>query len=347
MIFVLACSDLVVVTVIHPLLLSFTIYWFTKRDIFIRFIFDPFFGFSIFTLLTMNLERYWAVRHPYFHQRSITKRRLVGLLLILWSFVLIVSVLSHRKVFASAIPGLTILVVVFLLILYINYQMLVTVRYIKRNDALTLRCRSEQGQSVTPATENCESGEKADIKNASTCFWAILCFFLCSFPVLVHNGIWYALEDFRDDIRMPFLLWAETFLSMNSTFNCVIFFYRTTALRFEGKKLLRRCGLFAENESPTSVWWIKQTTNPFLIAFNLQKTAIEGNDIIHWKCGQDSNWSRPDFWCINNRFPQKYLVYRLPSVPLALNYTVFQNLERQIQYATVGTIPPSDTGNVG
>ena len=253
MIFVLACSDLVVVTVIHPLLLSVTIYWFTKRDVLFRFIFDPFFGFSMFTLLTMNLERYWAVRHPYFHQRSITKRRLVGLLLVFWSFVLIVSVLSHKKVFQSAIPGLTILGVVFFLILYINYQMLITVRSIRRNDASTLRCSSEQEQNPTPATGNCENRGKADIKNASTCFWAILCFFVCSFPVLVHNGIWYALEEFRDDIRMPFLLWAETFLSMNSTFNCVIFFFKTKALRCEGKKLLRRCGLFVEKESATLV----------------------------------------------------------------------------------------------
>jgi hypothetical protein len=254
MILVLACSDLVVVSIIHPLLLSFAILWFTRHFI-IRFIFDPFFGFSMFTLLTMNLERYWAVRHPYFHQRSITKRRLIGLLLIFWSFVVIVSILSHKKVVPGEIPGLTILGAIFLLILYINYQMMVTVRAIRQNDALIMRYYSNEHDSLSTETRNYEGrGMAADTKNASTCFLAIVCFFVCSCPVLVHNGIWYARKDtFSDEIRMPFLLWAQTFLSMNSTFNCVIFFYKTTALRCEGKKLLRRCGLLVENTNEASV----------------------------------------------------------------------------------------------
>jgi hypothetical protein len=253
MILVLACSDLVVVSIIHPLLLSFAILWFTRHFI-IRFIFDPFFGFSMFTLLTMNLERYWAVRHPYFHQRSITKRRLIGLLLIFWSFVVIVSILSHQKVVPGEIPGLTILGAIFLLILYINYQMMVTVRAIRQNDALIMRYYSNEHDSLSTETRNYEGRGIADTKNASTCFLAIVCFFVCSCPVLVHNGIWYARKDtFSDEIRMPLLLWAQTFLSMNSTFNCVIFFYKTTALRCEGKKLLRRCGLLVENTNEASV----------------------------------------------------------------------------------------------
>ena len=255
MILVLACSDLVVVSIIHPLLLWFTVKWFTRHCI-IVFIFDPFFGFSMFTLLTMNLERYWAVRHPYFHQRSITKRRLIGLLFIFWSFVITVSVLSHKKVFpARDILGLAILAIIFLLILYINYQMLAIVRAIRKNDDLIMRCNSNERQNLSPpATGSYESRGTADTKTASTCFLAILCFFLCSLPVLVHNGIRYARKDsFSDEIRMPFLLWAQTFLSMNSTFNCLIFFYKTRALRCEGKKILKRFGLLVENVNTSSV----------------------------------------------------------------------------------------------
>lgn len=188
MILVLACSDLVVVSIIHPLLLSFAILWFTRHFI-IRFIFDPFFGFSMFTLLTMNLERYWAVRHPYFHQRSITKRRLIGLLLIFWSFVVIVSILSHKKVVPGEIPGLTILGAIFLLILYINYQMMVTVRAIRQNDALIMRYYSNE-HSLSTETRNYEGrGMAADTKNASTCFLAIVCFFVC---IVVQ--CWFTME---------------------------------------------------------------------------------------------------------------------------------------------------------
>lgn len=253
LILVLACSDLIVVSIIHPLLLYFTILWFTRNRI-IRFIFDPFFGFSMFTLLTMNLERYWAVKHPYFHQRCVTKRRLVALLLTFWAFVLTISVLSYQKILRSEIPGLAILGAIFLLILYINYQMLATVRAIKQSDALAMRFHANESQNLEQETASCERSAMADLKTASTCSLAVVCFFVCSFPVLVHNGIWYAKkESFSKETRMPFLLWAETFLSMNSTFNCVIFFYKTSALRREGKNFLKRCGLLVDNVSATSI----------------------------------------------------------------------------------------------
>lgn len=251
MILVLACTDLVVVAVIHPLLVYSAILWFTNYDKF-HFIFDPFFGFSMFSLLTMNLERYWAVRHPYFHQRSITKRRLLGLLLIFWLFVVVMSVVSHKKVIEVQLPGLAILGAILLLIIYINYQMLVTVRTIKRNEAkrmLTMRCSADTVENLNQSATERSPNERSHPNSVSTCFMAVLCFFVCSLPVLVHNGIWFAKEDtLADKIRMPLLLWAQTFLSMNSTFNCLIFFYKTRALSCEGKKLLKTCGLFVENE---------------------------------------------------------------------------------------------------
>ena len=252
-ILVLACSDLIVVTIIHPQLFFCTIFWYTKNSI-IPFIFDPFFGFSMFTLLTMNLERYWAVRHPYFHQRSITKRRLLGLMLMFWSFVVMISILSHKKIIPREIPGLAILGVIFLLILYINYQMMATVHAIRRSDALVVRYHTNERDDLNTETATDETRGNADIKGASTCFLAILCFLVCSFPILVHNGLWFACkETFSPEIRMPFLLWAETFLSMNSTFNSVIFFYKTTALSREGRKMLRRCFLLVRNVNNMSV----------------------------------------------------------------------------------------------
>jgi hypothetical protein len=33
-----------------------------------------------------------------------------------------------------------------------------------------------------------------------------------------------------------FFLWSNTFISLNSTFNCVIFFWRNSILRREGMK---------------------------------------------------------------------------------------------------------------
>lgn len=240
-ILVLSCSDLLVVLIVQPMLAIFSALWFSRHSL-IPFIFDPFFGFSMFTLLTMNLERYWAVKHPYFHHRSITKRRLILLLVLLWSFVLIISILSHEKLMPRVIPGFIILASVFLVILYINYQMLATVRAKRRNDLSVIRY--QHCNDALTVNLNRKENTKSQSKSISTSFLAILCFFVCSSPILIHNALWYSLKKFSNpEIRMPYQLWAQTFLSMNSTFNCVIFYYKTTLLRREGKKILRKVGL--------------------------------------------------------------------------------------------------------
>jgi hypothetical protein len=37
-----------------------------------------------------------------------------------------------------------------------------------------------------------------------------------------------------------FHLWVDTFASMNSTFNCLIFFWRNSILRLEGMNIVKR-----------------------------------------------------------------------------------------------------------
>ena len=85
MILVLSCFDLAVVTITHPLLITSTIYYsfedvrrqnetWENIRIFVSFMLS---GVSLTALLTLNGERFLALTCPYFHQRSVTKTKLV------------------------------------------------------------------------------------------------------------------------------------------------------------------------------------------------------------------------------------------------------------------------------
>ena len=90
MIMVLSCCDLLAVLTNHVLLPLITVLLLTGKfsvypswvNISLR-LSSTFPGFSLLALLVMNFDRYLATSYPFFHRTSITKRRLVTLLLIL------------------------------------------------------------------------------------------------------------------------------------------------------------------------------------------------------------------------------------------------------------------------
>ena len=79
MIFILACSDLAVVVVIHPWIIFRIISCWMFVDITERWIeyIHILFNFSLKALLTMTLERYLALLYPFFHQKFVKKSRLM------------------------------------------------------------------------------------------------------------------------------------------------------------------------------------------------------------------------------------------------------------------------------
>ena len=73
-----------------------------------------------------------------------------------------------------------------------------------------------------------------NLKNISTCSLAVWCFFVCSFPEIIFVILRYASGQFL----MLFVLWPSTFVSINSTLNCLIFFWKNSILRREGMKII-------------------------------------------------------------------------------------------------------------
>ncbi len=239
MILVLSCFDLAVVTIIHPLLISSTIYYALEeiseaREVVRAATSCILFGFSMSALLTLNVERFLALICPFFHQASVTKTRLVCFL----AFVTIMIggppalvYFNGKRTIVDILIAVYILLVLFLII-YGNYRIF-TIAKSKRED------RRVAPTTAGRSTDESRKRRILNLKNISTCSLAVGCFFVCSCPQIINSSLLSASETpFYDQQVLLFPLWSHTFLSINSTFNCLIFFWRNSILRREGTKII-------------------------------------------------------------------------------------------------------------
>ena len=81
MVLLLSCFDLAVVTITHPFLIVSTIYFSQEKNHIYEntrnYISSILYGSSMFSLFMLNVERFLALRCPFFHQASVTKARLL------------------------------------------------------------------------------------------------------------------------------------------------------------------------------------------------------------------------------------------------------------------------------
>ena len=230
-ILILSCCDLFVVIVSHPSIIYLSLTWevdsyhmLGKKDIF-GWLNKVSFGLSSIALLTMNIERYLSTAHPLFHRRSVTKRRLIVVLAtLLFIDLVITTVQAFLPNTANHIWSIILLVMLLTMIIFMNCKIFVIAMAAKRNGTNDKR-------------------SAMNFKTASTCLLAVLCFYCTSIPLFLH----YFMEifsTFNNDNLMSLYLWSVTAVSMDSTFNCFLFFWRNRILRVEGKKILQRfrCG---------------------------------------------------------------------------------------------------------
>ena len=236
-IFALSCVDLAVVVITHPAQILSTIFTLGQLDeicevirINVNFILH---GSSMHALFILNVERFLAVTYPFFHRKSVTKSRLmftfVILMLLLFS-LLAVSNLVQLKTLANLL-AIVYLSVFFFLFIYLNYKLLIVVTS-KRENGIDRDAMSIDYKRKKLMLHN--------LKDISTCFAVVFCLFVCSCPQIVYSALRLTSKtSFHDRKVLIFHLWAGTFVSMNSTFNCFIFFWRNSFLRREGMKILK------------------------------------------------------------------------------------------------------------
>lgn len=250
MILVLACFDLAVVIITHPLIFLSTVAWYIRKyEVFHTVNLNVsalFYGSSLVSLLTMNIERYTALYYPFFHQRFVTRWRIIALLVSLEVLALVQYILSFRDlVLPAEVAPASFLGILFFMLFFLNYKIFMIARRIRKEDNRIVASLRQNQEDRTPG-QNSDSHSALTLKGIPTCLFAVLCFFLCCFPGLLYNCINLIVSKhlLHPDIIFAWGLWASTFVSMNSTFNCLIFFWKNTTLQNEGKSLLKQLKFF-------------------------------------------------------------------------------------------------------
>ena len=227
MIMVLSCFDFLTVITIHTGILVFLISWLRKDyDLLPKIgtylhIASVFLALSMLVLLVMSLERYLGAYYPVFHRTSVTRRRLLTLLAIL----LIPSAVMHT----SSKNGVIISVIAFRLIfmsLYLPPFMFVNVKL------FTMARKVNRERAVSPGTETA-----LKFKNISTGLWMVACLMLLYIPLSFVIAFTLT-EKSSNTLRLSYI-WALTCITMNSTLNSLIFFWKNKVLRTEGIKILK------------------------------------------------------------------------------------------------------------
>ena len=231
MIMILSCCDLLVVLTNHPLTAVIAMFWLTGMvnrypswvDIFSDLA-GHFLGFSILALLVMNFDRYLATHYPIFHRNSVTKRKLLTLFGILSVIQVALSLMSGNKFISLHLHSLIFLTIVGPPMVFINYKLFIIAR------------KSRRSNEKSPQIKKSFS-----FKNISSCLFAVACYVVLQFPAIIYIGLEMASTEtpmLSDKVKLA-LLWTKTSVAMNSTFNCLIFFWKNKVLRMEGMKLIK------------------------------------------------------------------------------------------------------------
>ena len=230
MIMVLSCFDLVAVITNYPGILFYLISRLREEfDVLPKIILylhcvNVFFGFSLYVLLVMSIERYLGAYYPIFHRTSVTRRRLLTLLAILLIPHATLDVMSTNDIIISRTLCLIIFtIVVFPPLMYLNFKLFQISTEVRRRKATSPEKRTT-----------------INLKSISSCLLAVACLLVLSISASVYI-VFDIISQNRQASNVMLLsrFWVITIYTINCTFNSLIFFWRNKVLRTEGIKILK------------------------------------------------------------------------------------------------------------
>ena len=235
MILLLSCFDLPLVAITHPVLTSSTIFAALGQynkvggiacELYICMTLQ---AFSMLALFVLNMERFLALSYPFFHQAYVTKGRLILFLAILTMFPTCLITLSQFNLKTLGnLFGIIYLSAFLSLLIYLNCKMFIIAR-----------SKRVKETGATPRSQQLKIS-KTYFKTYSTCSLAVACYCVCFCPQLVYSTLRLTSMLPSDDSQVEILrLWTFTLMSLNSTLNCLIFFWRNSVLRCEGMKTVK------------------------------------------------------------------------------------------------------------
>jgi hypothetical protein len=182
-----------------------------------------FLGFSFLALLAMSIERYLAMYYPIFHRNSVTRRKLLTLLAVLFilHFTILMIIYANDWVISTPVFMIVFMAIVFPPFVFINYKLYKISRNIRRIKATSPEKRTT-----------------INLKNIHTCLLAVACLLVLSIPTTFYVAFHFAEKSMTTNVRLCYV-WAASVCTMNSTCNSLIFFWKNKVLRTEGIKILK------------------------------------------------------------------------------------------------------------
>ena len=241
-IIILSCCDLLVVLTTQPVTALVTMFWLTENMnvhpgwLVVSHGFSLFFiALSVVALFVMSVDRYLATHCPLFHRTSVTKRKLLTLFTFLVIILIIVAAICINNLVIPQEVGMLVFGTIFIPpMLLINYKLFTVARKSRRNN------------EILPETKKSFS-----LKNVSSCLLAVACLILLSTPCLVYIGLIQISKEKGLGLDNAYLagLWARTAGSINSTLNCLIFYWKNKILRAEGIKVIKSIKISRKGQS--------------------------------------------------------------------------------------------------
>ena len=232
---VMSAADLLVVIVVHPLSVA---YFYNdmernnavcKYEMLYNILRHLLCSISSYILLLMSAERFTAVCCPFYYQRFMTKRKLSWCVVLVCFTILGLWLLTVEVTSTKVIVVIAEIIFLFLVTGVIYTTIYIIARKKRRRDNISQsRDLREQQQHFLQ-----------NIKLSSVYVLVTATFTVCFCPTLVAYILQYFVKpgDSFYHMFLIFRLWSRTFVSMNSTFNCFIYFWKNSTLRKEAKKI--------------------------------------------------------------------------------------------------------------
>ena len=178
-------------------------------------------GLSFTTLFLLNLERYCSIVHPFFHRAEVTKLRLFGMTLVLWSLAILL-LFSHFVLDTAARYVRTLSIIIIIISSLCMYAS------IYRTSRKTVQvCRSHR------ELRNWAARNILELKLAKSCAIVVGCSIICFVPFSVTSF----LRPQGDTVTFAVGLWCNALALAGSSVNSIIFFWRNRVLRHQAKKI--------------------------------------------------------------------------------------------------------------
>ena len=266
MIMLLACVDLSVTVIVQPMFSIYSIWEMTANaTCFCKMLSQTLSvllsGMSTMTFFTLNIERYLSIVHTVFHRNHVTKQKCFLFLFVWW---LICAVLAFGPLFSFTIDIIITLIATLVCIgtfyMYVAIFSVARKRKRVRGISQNVIVNGNQVASTIPdatsarhqrAEETLRNTETSqDILLAKACLPIVFTSLLCHLPNAVVLGIWREHVN-TIDIIVHLKVWTHSLVLINSTLNCLIFFWANKTLGNEGWKVLKKC--FALDRSDDTV----------------------------------------------------------------------------------------------